>query len=55
MKDYNEVEEELVNRKIKLRTEVGPHKKKIELYKCKGILPLILNTLELVKLNFLPE
>jgi len=37
VKDFDKIEEELVNKKRKLRREVGSHIKKIELDRFKGI------------------
>lgn len=45
-----------MNREAKLRKEVEPHRRKIELYRFKGIQYLLkFGTLEFVELNFLLE
>jgi len=54
MKDFEKIEEELMNKKVIFRKKVGPHWKNIELYMFKGIQYLLeLDTFEYVQVNLI--
>lgn len=51
MKDFDKVDEKLMNRKVKLKIKVEPHRKKIEWYRFKGIQYPLYDALKLSKLH----